>query len=279
MDAQWSDDFHHSLHALLTGEQRGYYEDYGTVEQLARAWRRGFTFDGRRSSYRGRRHGRPTGELPTSRFLAYSQNHDQVGNRATGDRPSATLDTRALKLASAAVILSPFIPMLFQGEEWGTKGVFQYFTSHEDEGLAQSVREGRAEEFADFVAEKSDVPDPQAVETFRRSGLAWEELDHAEHQEMLEWYRALIRLRHEHASLRTGMLGDDDVTHSDNPRWLVVRRGPFTLVFNFDIRDIAAPVNVETGQAPLLANQPGVKISENSVTLRANGFALFGPRE
>ncbi|MGZ3678250.1 MAG: malto-oligosyltrehalose trehalohydrolase, partial [Ktedonobacterales bacterium] len=161
LDAQWSDDFHHALHAVLTGEQSGYYADYGTLADLAHALEHAYVYDGRYSASRKRHHGRPTTSLPGHRFLGYMQTHDQVGNRARGERSSALLSPRRLKVAAALVLTAPFVPMLFQGEEWGATTPFQYFTDHQDANLARAVSEGRRNEFAAFGWNPDDVPDPQ----------------------------------------------------------------------------------------------------------------------
>jgi maltooligosyltrehalose trehalohydrolase len=167
-DAQWADDFHHALHTLLTGEREGYYRDFGRVEHLARAFVRPFVYDGRWSEARRRRVGAPAGDRPPEQFVVGSQNHDQVGNRAFGDRPPR----RARPLAAFCTLLSPFTPMLFMGEEWGEDAPFQFFTDHTDKRIARATREGRRKEFADFAAfAGEEVPDPQSPETFERSKL------------------------------------------------------------------------------------------------------------
>ena len=169
-DATWSDDFHHSVHALLTGERTGYYRDFGGVEQLAAALGRGWTYAGQYSAFRRRRHGNDPGGAPAERFVVAVQNHDQVGNRARGDRLTTLVDHDRLKVAAAALLLSPFTPMLFMGEEYGETRPFQYFTSHSDPALIEAVRSGRREEFKEF-AWQGEVPDPQAEPTFRASIL------------------------------------------------------------------------------------------------------------
>jgi len=155
--------------------------------------------------------------------------------------------------------------------------VFQYFTSHEDEGLARAVREGRAREFAGFIDDPSDVPDPQDEETFRRSRLEWDELAQPKHAEMFRWYRSLIRLRREHPSLRPGMLGDDEVTYSEESRWIMVKRGDFTLVLNFGGADVSLPLDANVGRTPLLANMDGIEVRNARADLGGKGISLFGP--
>jgi len=201
-DAQWSDDFHHALHTLLTGEGDGYYEDFGDAGQLAKAFRAGYVYTGERSRHRRRRHGNATAGLPPERFVVCIQNHDQVGNRLGGERLAALAPFEAQKLAAAAVLLAPFVPLLFMGEEYGETAPFLYFVSHGDPALIEAVRRGRREEFAAF-AWRGAIPDPQAVETFERSrpdrGLAAS----GRHRVLLELHRELLRLRREHEALGT----------------------------------------------------------------------------
>jgi maltooligosyltrehalose trehalohydrolase len=200
LDAQWNDDFHHALHALLTGENAGYYSDFGSVADLARALEKTFVYAGDYSPYRRRRHGRSPEGIPKDRFLTFLQNHDQVGNRARGDRTSALLSTSQLKLGAAVVLLSPYIPMVFQGEEWAASTPFRYFTDHADPELGRAVSEGRKREFASFGWAPEDIPDPQAPATFETSKLDWNELDDDPHKEILDWHRQLIALRKKHVT-------------------------------------------------------------------------------
>jgi maltooligosyltrehalose trehalohydrolase len=193
--AQWSDNFHHALHALLTGEHNGYYVDFGQAEDLCTALRQAFVYTGQYSTYRRRRFGRAIGAVPLNRFLAYSQNHDQVGNRAAGDRLCHIVTEGRVRIAAALTLLSPFLPMVFQGEEWAASTPFQYFTDLGDRQLQQAVSEGRRQEFRAFGWDPADVPDPQAVETFERSRLRWDEIGAPRHQRMLDWYKQLIALR------------------------------------------------------------------------------------
>ena len=223
LDAQWNDDFHHALHALLTREKAGYYRDFGEVGHLAKAFREGFTYSGDYSAYRTRRHGNSSREIPASRFVVFAQNHDQVGNRIRGDRLSRLVKFEALKLAAGAVILSPFIPLLFMGEEYGETAPFQYFTSHSDPSLVEAVRRGRQEEFAAFEWQ-GDSPDPQAESSFLDC-----KLDHAfrsqEPQATLwEFYQELIRLRRCHPALRELSKQHMDVSVLSEKRILIVHR-------------------------------------------------------
>lgn len=199
-DAQWNDDFHHAVHALLTGERVGYYEDFGSASQIATACTSGYVYSGQYSTYRQRRFGNSSCDVPARRFVVFSQNHDQVGNRAKGDRLSAIVGFEKLKLAAGVVLLSPFVPLLFMGEEYGETAPFQYFVSHADQSLIEAVRKGRTDEFARF-GWQGEIPDPQSVETFERSRLNWSLLDTGKHQILREFYAALLGLRRSVPSL------------------------------------------------------------------------------
>lgn len=198
-DAQWSDDFHHALHAVVTGEKGGYYQDFGAVAQLATAVCEGFVYQGQPSPYRGRPHGTPSRELPGDRFVVCAQNHDQIGNRAVGER-IGHLRPGCEHAVAATVLLAPAVPLLFMGEEHGDPAPFQYFTDHQDAALAQAVRDGRRREFSSWT--ESDVPDPQAAETHARSTIDLTLPERGgRHAELRRWYRALITLRREHPEL------------------------------------------------------------------------------
>lgn len=194
LDAQWSDDFHHSLHTLLTGERFGYYQDFGSVSHLCKALQEGFVYDWKYSQFRKRKHGSSSRSQPADRFVVCAQNHDQVGNRMRGDRLSQLIDFEGLKLAAGCLILSPFIPLLFMGEEYAEDNLFLYFVSMNDSELVEAVRRGRAEEFSGFQW-KGDCPDPQAPETFEQSKLRWDKRQTGHHQILLDFYKELIRLR------------------------------------------------------------------------------------
>lgn len=202
LDAQWSDDFHHALHCLLTGEQNGYYEDFGKLDHLATAIQDHFVYSGQYSTHRKRRHGNSAKNASPTQFVVFAQNHDQVGNRAHGDRLSTLVPFEALKLAAAAVLLSPNIPLVFMGEEYGETAPFLYFIDHGDPGLIEAVRQGRKTEFASFGWR--DVPDPYAQSTFDRSHLQWPSITSTPHDLLLHWHRALITLRKTHPALGAG---------------------------------------------------------------------------
>ena len=228
LTAHWNDDFHHALHALLTGERQGYYADFGAPEALAKVMTRAYFHDGGWSSFRGRHHGRPVDLSRTSghRFVVFQQNHDQIGNRAAGDRVPGEL----LKIGAAALLTSAFTPMLFMGEEWGATTPWCYFTDHQEPELAEAVRRGRRAEFARHGWDPATVPDPQAVETFRRSALDWSELDKPEHAELLEWYRSLIALRRARPELTDPRLASVQV-EIEGSRF-VITRGRTTILID-----------------------------------------------
>jgi maltooligosyltrehalose trehalohydrolase len=205
--AQWNDDFHHALHALLTGEQHGYYEDFGGPDDVRTALLQTFVYAGQYSRHRKRTVGRYAGDLPRDRFIVYSQNHDQIGNRAAGERLCHLVSGGRARMAAALTLLSPMVPMLFQGEEWAASTPFQYFTDLGDAHLQKAVTNGRRREFRAFGWPPSAVPDPQAPETFRRSILKWEEILENDHARMLDWYRRLIELRRERL-----LISDDSAT-------------------------------------------------------------------
>ncbi|MGC2213435.1 MAG: malto-oligosyltrehalose trehalohydrolase [Silvibacterium sp.] len=243
LDAQWSDDFHHALVALLTGDRSGYYADFGSMADLAKALRDVFVYDGRYSAYRDRAHGRPVEGLPAWRFLGFAQNHDQVGNRAKGERLNALTTPGRVKIAAALVMTSPFVPLVFQGEEWAASSPFLFFTDHEEE-LGQQVSEGRKKEFAAFGWKPEEIPDPQDAATFARSRLNWDEIAEPDHAGMLGWYRELIALRRSSADF---VCGNVTVAFSERERWLTIRRGQFLIALSVasDRIELPVPENAE----------------------------------
>ena len=252
LDAQWSDDYHHALHAAVTGESNGYYAGFGSLAQVAKALTGGFVFDGTFSPARGRRHGRPLGDLPGHRRLAYVQTHDQVGNRAKGERWSHLAPEPAVYAAAALTLASPFVPMLFQGEEWAAATPFQYFTDH-DEGLGRLVTEGRQREFADFGWDPRTVPDPQDPETFERSRLRWDERDRDPHRAVLGWHRRLIRLRRALPALRDGDRGRVRVAFDEDRRWLRLDRAPIAVACNLGRERVDVPLGEAAPRTVLMA--------------------------
>ncbi|MEU3600302.1 malto-oligosyltrehalose trehalohydrolase [Streptomyces sp. NPDC006798] len=245
--AQWNDDFHHALHTLLTGESHGYYQDFagfpdgGPRGALARSLTRVWFHDGTYSSFRGRTHGRPVdpATTPAGRFVGFAQSHDQIGNRAAGDRLSALLSPGLLACAAALVLTGPFTPMLFMGEEWGAGTPWQYFTDHTDPAVADLVRAGRREEFAAHGWDPAAVPDPQDPETRRRSCLDRSERAREPHARLLSWYRELIALRREQPDLTDPDLASVGLAYSadggdggDGGGRFAVRRGELRILFN-----------------------------------------------
>jgi maltooligosyltrehalose trehalohydrolase len=235
VSAAWDDDFHHALHTVLTGERGGYYGDFGQLSQLAKVFTEAYVYDGAFSEVRQRAHGRPAPDLPGWSFVVCLQNHDQVGNRAFGERTSHLLGPGQLRVGAALVLLSPFVPMLFQGEEWGASTPFLYFTDHRDPELGRAVTEGRRQEHSDpsgTGGAHQEAPDPQALETFTKSKLDWSEKEREPFARLLAWYRDLIALRKGEPEL-----GSDDrksvaTTFDEEARWLVVRRGHFSIAAN-----------------------------------------------
>ncbi|MBK3626940.1 malto-oligosyltrehalose trehalohydrolase [Streptomyces sp. MBT49] len=246
LHAQWNDDFHHALHTALTGESQGYYADFARAPfaALAKTLTGGFFHDGTYSGFRGRGHGRPLdrARLPAHRLLGYSQTHDQIGNRAQGDRLSASLSPGLLACAAALTLTAPFTPMLFMGEEWAAGTPWQYFTDHTDPELAEAVRRGRRREFAAHGWAEEDVPDPQDPATRERSCLDWSEPEREPHARVLAWYRELIALRHTTADLTDPDLADIKIAHDPEARWLAFRRGDVRVAVNLGKETAAIPL-------------------------------------
>lgn len=239
MTAQWDDDVHHAVHARLTGERHGYYVSFGTTETLRTALREVFVHAGTYSEFRGKVWGAPVPDgTDARRFVVFSQNHDQVGNRAIGDRPSRVLSDGQLAISAALTLLGPYTPMLFMGEEWGARTPFQYFTDHAEPELAEAIRRGRTEEFASHGWEEVygtdvEVPDPQARSTFEASKLDWDEAGEPSRGRLLAFYRDLVRLRHEDPDIASGVRVDTAVTAPDDGGWLAMYRGALAVVVNF----------------------------------------------
>jgi maltooligosyltrehalose trehalohydrolase len=273
IDAQWSDDFHHALHVALTGEQEGYYADFNGLADLAAALQQAFVYNGRFAPSRGRRHGRPATGLPGYKFLGYIQNHDQIGNRAQGDRISHLVSPNLAKIAAAIVLTAPFIPMLFQGEEWGASSPFQYFTNFDNTELGNAVSEGRRGEFAAFGWDPNQVPDPQSAETFQRSKLNWAEIKEEPHASLCDWHRQLIRLRQEIPALGTGPLDSVAVRYDESACWIVIDRGDAVVICNLntDAQTIPLP---KRGQLRL-SSQDGVTLNENMIHMPGESVAIL----
>jgi maltooligosyltrehalose trehalohydrolase len=244
LDATWSDDFHHAVHAALTAERNGYYEDFGGVDAVVKAMRDRFVLDGRYSAYRRRRHGAPASDVPRDRFVVFVQNHDQVGNRASGERLSELVAFEQLKLAAALLLLSPYIPLLFMGEEYGEPSPFLYFVDHGDKQLIEAVRRGRRAEFERF-AWRGPLPDPAAKETFARSRPDPALAASPPHAELLRLYRELIRIRREEPALRPGA-ARSRVESDAQAGWLalVLLGGGRDLLAGFNLSN--EPTTIET---------------------------------
>ncbi|MDB9314241.1 malto-oligosyltrehalose trehalohydrolase [Spirulina sp. CS-785/01] len=216
--SQWCDDFHHALHTLLTGEQDGYYQDFGAIEQLATSMQQGYIYTGQYSVNRQRNHGNFPRNCDGSNFVVCSQNHDQIGNRLIGERLANLVNFEGLKLAAGTVLLSPFIPMLFMGEEYGEASPFMYFVSHSDPDLVAGVRQGRKEEFQGFGWKEEDIPDPQGTKVFEESVLRWEKQESGMYRELRSLYQTLIQLRKDNPALASRDLSQLDATpHPEHP--------------------------------------------------------------
>ena len=274
IDAQWSDDFHHALFTVMGGKENlGYYADFGSFEKLAKALTQVFVYDGEYSQYRGRRHGRPVEGLSAHRFLGYIQTHDQVGNRVAGDRVEQIVGMDAAKVAAGIVLTAPFVPLLFQGEEFAASTPFLYFADHNDAEMAKSVREGRRREFAAFGFSEQEIPDPAACETFEHSRLNWQEAGEGRHREMLEWYRALIRLRRRSAALNDGDMRHIRVRWSEADRWLAMDRGAVLTLANLGQED--ASFDVPDGFRVVLVSREIAGIDGGKIVLPANTLAVL----
>jgi len=277
LEAQWSDDFHHALWTVLTGETTGYYADFGGMAKLATALREVFVYQGQYSSARKRNHGRPVLGLPGYRFLAFIQNHDQVGNRVKGERLSHMVDAERVKVAAALVLTAPFVPMLFQGEEFAATTPFQYFTDHDPE-MGRLVSEGRTKEFAAFGWSPDEIPDPQDIATFERSKLNWREIAEPAHAGVLEWYRRLIAIRRSHCSLTDGQLREVEVRFDEDAQWLSMRHGRIAVVCN--LGRSAASIELPGKWQVLLASQESIRrkrggAGNTQVTLPPSSVAVL----
>jgi maltooligosyltrehalose trehalohydrolase len=271
LDAAWADEFHHAIHAAVTGETTGYYEDFGSLAEVATALRRAWVYAGEYSRHRRRVHGRPPTGLDASAFVVCIQNHDQVGNRAAGERLCHLTSPGRARIAAALLLCAPFVPLLFQGEEWAASSPFQYFTDHRDPDLGGAVTEGRTHEFSSFGWAPETVPDPQDPATFARSKLDWSEVGAGEHASMLEWYRALIALRRRFPDITNPDLGATEVALSAGFEVLVMRRGAVTVTVNL------GPARVPLALASddrVVASYPPPDTAAGAADLAADGVAI-----
>ncbi|HZA11436.1 malto-oligosyltrehalose trehalohydrolase [Mycobacterium sp.] len=270
--AQWDDDIHHAIHSAVSGERQGYYADFGSLETLATTLQNGYFHAGTYSSFRGRRHGRPLDKstIPATSLMAYSTTHDQVGNRAVGDRPSQNLDFGQLAIKAALVLASPYTAMIFMGEEWGSSRPFQFFSAHPEPELARATAEGRKREFAEHGWDTDDIPDPQDPQTFLRSKLDWDEVRIGEHGRLLSVYRDLIALRHKEPDLADPWLQHLWVDYDEQQRWIAMRRGPLVIACNIGTDAATVPF---TGEVVLAWDDPDVRA--DAVTLPGHSFAIL----
>jgi maltooligosyltrehalose trehalohydrolase len=274
IDAQWSDDFHHALFTVLHIEEggRGYYDDFGSMEKLAKSLTHIFVYDGEYSGYRLRKHGRPVDGLSAHHFIGYIQNHDQVGNRATGERIEHLVGMERAKASIGLVLTAPFVPMLFQGEEFAASTPFLYFADHEDPEMARLVSEGRKREFAAFGF-GDQVADPEARETFERSKLNWNEVDQGSHKEMLEWVRSLVDLRRRTPALNDGDKGHTKVQWSEEDRWLLMHRGAVQVLLN--LGKLEAHFDVPDGFHIELASREGLNAVNGKLAVPPDTIAIL----
>jgi maltooligosyltrehalose trehalohydrolase len=275
MDAQWSDDFHHALFTILNveGDGKGYYADFGSFERLAKALTAVFVYDGIYSRYRQHTHGRPVSGLSAHHFIGFIQNHDQVGNRAKGDRLEHIVGMARAKIGVALVLTSPFIPLIFQGEEFAASSPFQYFADHDEPGMADAVREGRKKEFAAFGWDPDEIPSPDETETFERSKLNWDEIHDGKHREMLEWVRKLIHLRRHTASLNDGDLNHLKAKFDQDKQWLAMDRGQVRVLFNLGKE--AVELENPDGFCPLLSSPNDIQVVDRKVLLPPDSIVIL----
>jgi maltooligosyltrehalose trehalohydrolase len=274
LNGQWADDVHHAAHALLTGERAGYYIDFGSLPTLAKALTAVFVHDGSWSSFRQRSHGRPVDPTtPGHRFVAYLQNHDQVGNRALGDRIATSLSDGLLMVGAALILTSPYTPLLWMGEEWGARTPWLFFSDHDGE-LGESIRRGRRAEFAHHGWETDQVPDPQSPATFAASKLDWKESADERGARLLAWTRSLIALRRTRLDLSDGRRDRVHVTCDEQARWLVVRRGSTAVACN--LRAERQPIPVPgTPDGVLLASAHGWVFRDGMVEIDGESVAVL----
>ncbi|MGI8458170.1 MAG: malto-oligosyltrehalose trehalohydrolase [Propionibacteriaceae bacterium] len=269
LTAQWSDDFHHALYVSLTGDTAGYYADFDTLSALGKVYENGFFHDGTRSSFRGRSHGNKIDTLrtPTYRLVVCSDNHDQIGNRAAGERLWDKLDPAQLGIAAMLTLLSPFTPMIFMGEEWGASTPWQFFTSHPEPELAAAVSEGRKEEFAQMGWDLDTVPNPQDPETFTRSKLDWDEAGDSPHAEVLDVYTRLLEVRRTYSDLTDPRFDRGRASSDDDAGWLMIERGEIVLAVNFS----DTPTSCELpGEGELLLSIADADAEGTTATLPAH---------
>jgi maltooligosyltrehalose trehalohydrolase len=290
LDGHWCDDFHHCLHTLLTGERDGYYMDFGKIEQLVKSLREGFVYSGQYSQFRKRNHGNSSKDIPPERFVVFSQNHDQTGNRMNGERLSSLVSFESLKLSAGLILLSPYVPLLFMGEEYGETEPFLYFVSHSDENLINAVRDGRKKEFASF-GWKKEPPDPQSTETFQRSRLTWGKRDTGDGKILLDFYKTLIRMRKELPALSNFDRNCVEVEFDEEKKVIMMKRwktnNSLLTIFNIGPLDTEWQLNQSmSGWKKFLDSSdgswkgPGTLLPERlnpdmGITVRKTSFAVY----
>ncbi|MFH2138922.1 MAG: malto-oligosyltrehalose trehalohydrolase [Candidatus Omnitrophota bacterium] len=290
IDAQWCDDFHHCLHVLLTGEQTGYYADYGSTGQMVKSLREGFVYSGQYSSFRKKCYGSSSKDIPANQLIVFSQNHDQVGNRMLGDRLSGLVSFEALKLAAAATILSVYTPMIFMGQEYGEETPFQYFVDHSDEDLIAAVRRGRKEEFAAFKW-SGNPPDPQDEGSFLASKLKWEQKNEGRYKILWQFYKILIMLKKRIPAISDGGKTQMEVSYDETKKLIFWRRwykrSEIFCIMNFSKEDAQCRIVLPLGKWKRLINSsqeqwmgkgallPEYIENNQEIQVRSFGIALY----
>lgn len=290
IDAVWCDDFHHALHTLLTGERRGYYLDFGKITHMVKSMKEGFVYSGEYSEFRKRNHGNSSRDIPAKQMVVFSQNHDQTGNRMLGERLSTLVSFEALKLAAGVVLLSPYIPLLFMGEEYGEDAPFLYFVSHSDPALIEAVRQGRKKEFHEFKWQ-DEPPDPQSAETFMKSKINWEKINEGGHKVLMDFYKNVITIRKTTPALSHLDKNCLYVNGLENEKIVFVRRwkdfNHVFLIFNFNSDDMKlVPSGIEGRWNKVLDssgkvwNGPGSLLpdeldSGKEIIIRGQSFVMY----
>lgn len=290
IDGVWCDDFHHAIHTLLTGEKRGYYLDFGKIAYMVKSMKEGFVYSGEYSEFRKRNHGNSSKDIPAKQMVVFSQNHDQTGNRMLGERLSTLVSFEALKLAAGIVLLSPYIPLLFMGEEYGEDAPFLYFVSHSDRALIEAVRQGRKKEFHEFKWQ-GESPDPQSTETFLKSKINWEKRNEGTHKILLDFYKKLITLRSTTPALLHADKKGLDADSMEKERVVLVRRwndsSHVCLFFNFNNADVRVVPSLLAGKwgkildsSEKIWNGPGSLLPKelnpgDEITIRGCGFVMY----
>ena len=290
IDAQWCDDFHHALHTILTGEKQGYYSDFGEVKHLVKAMREGFVYSGEYSQFRQKNHGNSSKDVPATQFVTFSQNHDQIGNRMLGERLSTLVSFESLKLAAGVVLLSPYIPLLFMGEEYGEDSPFLYFVSHSDPALIEAIRQGRKKEFEDFKW-KDEPPNPQNLETFLKSKINWEKRFEGNHKVLSDFYKKLITSRKTIPALSHLDKKNLIVDSLEGEKIVFIRRwkdlSHVFIVFNFNCADVKMIPPVLNGRwkkwldsSERIWNGPGSLLKHeltpsNEIIMRGHSFVMY----